>query len=167
MHEDVKICPECGAEYFAHVEKCNDCGVRLLHPEEKAKMEEEAGAEEPVSEGADEQFLCVEEGGLSRVTELAKALESAGIGSEVVRGEGPGKSCSMRGKFSLLVPKPLVDRALKAIEDYWHRLHPEVKQAKDRLGKGVCPCCGSEVAGLPVCPDCGLVLEGPPGDEDA
>jgi hypothetical protein len=60
MYEDVKICPECGAEYFAHVEECNGCGVRLLSTEEKAKMEKEAA--EPASKGADESSPLAPQG---------------------------------------------------------------------------------------------------------
>jgi hypothetical protein len=156
MYEDVKICPECGAEYFAHVEECNGCGVRLLSTEEKAKMEKEAA--EPASKGADESSL-------SRLREVAGALESSAIDYEIVKEEGPTGCSSKEGNFSLLVPKPLANRALKTIEDYWHRLHPEIKQAKEMLDKGLCPCCGSNVEGLSVCPDCGLDFEGPSGEQ--
>jgi hypothetical protein len=162
MYEDVKICPECGAEYFAHVQECNECGVGLVHPEERAKMEEARG-EEPVHEGAEDPLVCVEEGSLSRVTEVAGALESVGIVNEIVKEEGPEGGCSKGERFSLLVPRNLAKGAVKAIEDYWHRLHPEIKEAKEMLGKGLCPCCGSNVEGMPVCPECGLELEGPGG----
>lgn len=166
MYEDVKICPECGAEYFAHVEECKDCGVRLLHPEEKARLDEKAS--EPVCSVAGESdgsTVCIEQGLLAHLKELQGALEAEGIECEIVKSQETTPSCTKGETFSLLVPKDASGEALKAIEEYWHRLHPEVKQAEQMISEGLCPCCGSDVKGMPVCPECGLALEGPSGEE--
>ena len=166
MFEDVKICPECGAEYFAHVEECKECGVRLLHPEEKAELDKKAS--EPVREvgvGGAGSDVCIEQGPHSRIRELADALDEKGIGYEIVKAEdapgGRGGACSTRHVFSLIVPEDLSEQASEAIEEYFHRLHPEVKEAKEMLDKGLCPCCGYNVEGMSVCGECGLALEGP------
>jgi hypothetical protein len=144
-------------------EECKECGVRLVYPEEKAKMEKEAA--ELASQGADESLVCIDQGPLSRLKEVAGALEVSGIDYEIVKGEGPGGCASKAENFSLLVTKPFAKGALEAIEDYWHRLHPEIKHSKEMLVKGLCPCCGSNVEGLSVCPDCGLDFEGPSGEQ--
>jgi hypothetical protein len=36
-----KICPDCEAEYYPHIEKCADCSVVLLSFEEHKKAQEE------------------------------------------------------------------------------------------------------------------------------
>ena len=36
-----KICPNCEAEYYPHIEKCADCGAVLISFEEHKKAQEE------------------------------------------------------------------------------------------------------------------------------
>ncbi|MEE9614568.1 MAG: hypothetical protein V3W31_06390 [Thermodesulfobacteriota bacterium] len=164
MHEQIKICPVCRAEFFSHVEECNACGVRVVHPEEMARMEgQETKAETYAPEG---QFERIEEGSFGRLSEFAGVLRAEGMECEIVKEDESCKSsCSKSGGFALFVPESLVETAGKAIEDYWHGLHPEAKEAKENMEKGLCPCCGYSVGSSPVCPDCGLNLEGSPPEE--
>ena len=54
-----------------------------------------------------------------------------------------------------------------AIDEYWHTLHPELKEAAAREASGDCPACGFTLAGNPAsCPDCGLSLGAPEEDFD-
>ncbi len=165
MDEDVLICPECNAEYFAHVTECNDCAVPLVRPGDVgggAAELDEAGQGRAGPSG----FVVIERGSLSSITELAGVLGAAGIEHDVVQ-EKQARGCASSGRFSLMVPGALTDPALGCIEEYWNALHPEVKEARERLDRGLCPCCGSYIGGMETCRECGLVLEvpGEEGDE--
>ena len=162
MDEDVKICPECGAEYFSHVEECKGCEVRLVWPGEvKERRAEKAAA------AADSPLVCVEEGTADRLAELAGALRAAGIEPQILRAHG-GKSCSSGSGLGLFVPQALAKEAVAAMDEYWLNLHPELKEMEERLGAGLCPACGAKLTMttrgvITECQDCGLNLGGPPG----
>lgn len=158
MDQDVKICPECGAEYFAHVDECRGCGVLLVFPGQETKKTYTSQDDSPL--------VCIEEGTPDRLQELAGALRAVGIEPQVLRA-GAGSSCS-GGGVGLFVPQVVAKEAVKALDEYWLKKHPELKEMEERLNAGQCPACGATIAVstsgfVSECPDCGLNLGGPPG----
>lgn len=153
MEEQVKICPQCGAEYFAHVKECRSCEVPLLTPEEAARQKEV-----PKAEGA---FVCVEEGDYDIITRLASALEASGIDNHILRMK-KDNSCSggCGGDFGIFVKQSLVRTAIDKLQFIWDKMNPEVREAEQKIEAGMCPACGSDMKGAAVCPDCGLNLGG-------
>lgn len=155
MDEDVKVCPECDAEYFSHVDECRGCGVRLVWPGEEAPK---------VAKGAgDSPLVCIEEGDQTRLGELAGVLRGAGIETQIL-GTSQGKSCS--GGIGLFVPQDHAKLAVETIDSYWLNKHPELKEMEQMLNSGTCPACGAKlgtnttVEFSGTCPDCGLNLGG-------
>lgn len=148
MSEDTRICPECGAEYFAHIVSCATCEVQLLSPGEKKMM--------PRAEG---DLVCVDEGTYERATELARELKKQGVECEVLN-MGKGKSCSSNGEFGLFVPQSIARQTVGMIEELMLKLYPELIEVDARLEAGLCPACGAPSNGEAECPDCGLNLGG-------
>jgi hypothetical protein len=150
-----KICPDCAAEYFAHVENCADCGSVLLHPEENHKVQEER---KQCSEKTFENPVVVREGSLKWMDELYNSLIDAGIPCAVNTEAGCKKSCC-GGTYRLVVSAQDAEKANVRIEEYCMEVHPELKISNDLMGEGKCPACGTPVAPYAVeCHDCGLIL---------
>lgn len=177
--DNLKVCPECEAEFFAHIEKCNKCMIGLITAEEfetrKAKelrAEDESGfgleggdggggsSSSPGSDGVeiDGEYTSVDRGAIGRITELAGALTASGIACDVVADEDAASSCGKKEVFFLLVRNEDKDQAIKNIDNYWHTLHPEVREASELMEQGICPACSYNAGDALECPDCGLVL---------
>lgn len=152
MDKNVKLCPHCLAEYFAHVTECRSCEVALVAPEELSRLKAA-----PKAEGA---LVCIEEGDHDRITGLAGMLGSLGIEAEVLK--TPGGGC--KGGYGVFVAESVARVAAGKIEELWHRLNPEIKEAQARMEAGLCPACGSAFSPTDAeCPDCGLYLGGEGG----
>ncbi|MBI5888920.1 MAG: hypothetical protein HZB82_09485 [Deltaproteobacteria bacterium] len=151
MSDDVKICPECGAEFFAHATNCNKCEVALILP----------GQEPPkkiIPQGEGE-FVAIMTGPCDRLRELSTELDFIGIENKVLN--TGGASCAANEGYGLFVPASLANISLQAIEDFKIRIYPELRQAEERFLNGQCPACGADISSNPVeCPDCGLNLSG-------
>jgi hypothetical protein len=155
MDEQVKICPECKAEYYAHITKCRSCDVALVSPEtaHADKM--------PAPQG---ELVCIEQGAYERILEFATLLESSGIGAKALNIR-PGNSCSSEGGFGLFVQQSLAPASVKIIEDFCERVYPGMREAQERLAAGLCPACGADIKNaVSECPDCGLSLSNECGD---
>ncbi|HXX81614.1 MAG TPA: hypothetical protein VEI46_08690 [Thermodesulfovibrionales bacterium] len=147
-----KICPECKTEYVPHIEKCADCGALLLLPEELQKVQEE---KKRLMGKAVEDEVVVREGDLDWMKELYAVLIDSGIPCTVRSDKGCKKSC--RGACCLVVSRGDVERAQERIEEYFMKIHPEIRTARELVSEGKCPACGSPVsANDRECPDCGL-----------
>jgi zinc-ribbon domain len=150
-----KICPDCGAEYLPHVDKCADCGAALLLPEEYEKAQEE---KKRLMEKAIENEVMVREGDLDWMDELYAVLIDAGIPCTVRSNAGCTKGCC-GDKCRLVVAPEDFERAQERIEKYFVEMHPEIRASNELVSEGKCPACGSPVApGDRECPDCGLML---------
>ncbi len=150
-----KICPECGAEYVPQIEKCADCGVVLLSPDELSRAKEE---KEKLRKRTVENRVVVREGDLGWISELYEVLIDSGIPCTVQSDAGCAKSCC-GSTCRLMVSREDLERAQARIEEYFMEMHPEVREAQGLIGEGKCPACGSAVSpGARECPDCGLAL---------
>ena len=149
MDEQVKVCPECGAEFFAHIMECNRCEAELVSPEtvgRPSKMQ---------SPSADPSLVCIDEGSYDRSNEVAWGLRSAGFDAKVLR--TPANSC--KGGFGVFVDRECAREAAQKIEELWKQSHPEIEEAEERMRKGLCPACSALLLGSSEeCPDCGLFV---------
>jgi len=158
MDEDVKICPGCEAEYYAHISRCATCEVELVWPDEA-----EAARLEIARAEADDQLVCIDQGDLERVGALKRGLKEMGITGRVLRFE---QGCSSSDGYGLFVAASLAERAAGELEEIWYRMHPELKEADERQQAGLCPACGADIShSRGLCPDCGLNIGGTGGGD--
>ncbi len=162
MEEDVKVCPECDGEYYAHITECRGCGVPLVFPGEAAAKKITANDDSPL--------VCIEEGSQERLNELSGALLAVGIEPKILRADAGG-SCG-GGGVGLYVPQSVARDATSALDDYWLNKHPELKEMEERMSQGICPACGAKLAisttagVVKNCHDCGLNFTPGHGDDD-
>lgn len=155
MMSQVKICPDCETEYFAHVDHCADCGSALLSPDEKRKALEER---ERCREKDLEDQVVIREGDKKWINELYHALIDCGISCVITADAGCGKGCSADTRH-LLVSRKDAEKAHERIEEYYTEVHPEIRASRDLMSQGKCPACGSPVGSEAIeCGDCGLTL---------
>jgi peptidyl-tRNA hydrolase len=150
-----KICPACGAEYYPHIVKCADCNVALLtHEEHKNAQEERKRTEAKAVENA----VAVREGDLNWMSELKSVLLDSGIPCMLHSDAGCRKGCC-GDTWRLKVSPEDLERAQGSIDEYLMELDPEFRTAKELIGEGKCPACGTSVGtDARDCPDCGLPL---------
>ncbi|MBI5887034.1 MAG: hypothetical protein HZB85_10725 [Deltaproteobacteria bacterium] len=158
--DDVKVCPRCDAEYYAHVNKCATCGVELVAPgnlkQAKQALPDAAG-----------ELVCVVDGPRDRVLELSATLKKAGFAAQHLKVPDADGGCSTDKGYGVFVPKTQAQAAVKKVEGMWHELHPEMVEAQDRMNAGLCPACGTALRpDNPECPDCGLFLGDPSCQND-
>lgn len=152
--EQVKLCPECGEEYYAHISECNDCEVLLKWPEEIAKKNIEETQVESLSESGE----VIKEDRMALIKELNKMLLKSGVPSKMVTCDGcdTGK-CGTT--YQLLVNKNDTEQANKLIDEYFLEIHPEIKESVEWGNEGRCPACGYHLGiDTEKCPDCGLLI---------
>ena len=150
-----KICPHCEAEYLPHIEKCADCGVDLLLPEEYKKAQEER---KRIEEMTLSNMVVVREGDMDWLRELREVLIDAGIPCAVHFDAGCKKGCC-GAECRLVVSSDDLERARERIEEYYMEVSPELRASNELLKEGKCPACGSSVGtDERECQDCGLPL---------
>lgn len=151
-----KICPNCGAEYFAHVTECADCGGELKTPGEIKQAEAE---KERFLKSADGEAVAIREGGKDWLKELRNVLLDSGISSYISLSPGcaPG-SCN--STCLLLVTRESAGLADSIIRGHYKKTHPEMNAHEEFADLERCPACGHHAgADAAECPDCGLVLQ--------
>jgi hypothetical protein len=153
--QQIKICPDCSSEYYAHIERCADCGAFLLTPEDAEKIQEER---QRTAEMALKDRVVVREGDLKWMRELYSVLIDSGIPCMISGDDGCNKGCC-GDKLRLLVSSQDVEMANQRVEEYYAEIHPEIQASKDMISQGKCPACSCTVGSDAVeCPDCGLTL---------
>ncbi len=149
MDDNVKLCPECEAEFFAHITECNRCEVPLVSPEELRKG--------PVRK-AEGELTMIMQGAMERMKEIAYGLKAREIKSKILNAGGTEKSCS-GGDYGLFVHRSIAREAVEAAVKIHNKLNPEIAELEESYRKGECPACGADVRNAPgVCNDCGLNL---------
>jgi predicted amidophosphoribosyltransferase len=151
MDDNVKLCPECEAEFFAHIAECNRCEVPLVSPEELRKG--------PLKK-AEGELVVIMQGSLERMKEIAYGLKGKDIQSKILNAGEGGASCG-GGNYGLFVDQSIGREAVEAAGEIYSKLYPEIEELEESYRKGECPACGANVKNAPgVCSDCGLNLGG-------
>jgi len=152
MDEDVKICPGCGSEFFAHIERCGRCDLPLIFPGEERPM----AAETDEGEGS---LVLLESGALGDMKWLSGRLQKAGFGPQVLNlSDGGGGCCSSEG-YGLFVEEPFAIEAMKKVEEISLKASPELADMNKQVSAGKCPACGANISfSLHQCPDCGIPI---------
>ncbi|MEP9412378.1 MAG: hypothetical protein HRF42_13460 [Candidatus Brocadia sp.] len=101
--EKIKLCPECGLEYYTHVSECADCGIPLKISEEIGKK----GNNKPdVTAHLHDEWVAIMEEGKEGIRELSDLLSgNGGISSKIalapgaVRESADARSCKFYGEI--------------------------------------------------------------------
>lgn len=148
QNEDTKMCPDCGAEYFAYVKECSRCMVELV-----ASSEITGGA--PRKKHPSEGLVCIEDGSYERANELAWQLREKGFDATVLR--APYASCG--GGFGVFVEQDIARDAARYRDELIKQATAGLDEAEAKLKAGLCPACGAALMGSSEeCPDCGLFV---------
>ena len=178
MSDNIKICPECSAEYFAHAETCSSCEVALVLPGQAPAAahahdhdHEDSGIEWP--EGPIEVLM---EAPLEILKDMGNALNENRMPYEIyekphiegVEDDKNAKSCQAgQSEYAIAVPKANMAESIKITEEHWYKLHPEQIESDKRAKQGQCPACAADLRGnTKECPDCGLNLAAPTSNHD-
>lgn len=155
--EQTKVCPDCGAEYFAYVKECNRCSVELVAPEALTGGAAAPRKKQHPSEG----LVCIDEGSYEQANDLAWQLREKGLDVTVLR--SPAGSCG--GGFGVFVEQSIAKEAARQRDELLKKLNTGLDEAEAKLRKGICPACNALLMGSSEeCPDCGLFV-GASGDD--
>jgi hypothetical protein len=158
--ELVKVCPECEGEYRLEIERCADCGVPLVHPEEVAARK---ARELPASPG----LMLVQTAPIEWTRALAADLTRKGIRYFIER-----RRARSEGLLAVYVRRQDLRAAKDLAEERARREAPfeadawaedEAPPARPRRAEEpsykVCPDCGGEYRrDIERCADCGTLL---------
>ena len=149
MSENIKVCPQCDAEYFAHAQKCSSCEVELVLPGEAPAAHahshdhdhdhdhEEGGL--PWPEGPSEVLM---EASLEILEEMGSVLNDNKLPYEIfekphvegTEGEEKAKSCQAgQSEYAIVVPKVHMNESIKITEEHWYKLHPEQLESDQEI----------------------------------
>jgi hypothetical protein len=149
------VCPVCGGEYLAGVERCAGCGVPLV----EASALPEEGPPPGLPPSADLVRLRVENP--VWIDALARRLAAEGIPSRVELVGAESQARRLGSPCALFVRPEDAERA-RAVDAELLRSQlpdlPEGASTEWREAEG-CPACGAAVgADASECPDCGLAF---------
>jgi hypothetical protein len=148
----IKVCPECGGEFRPDVERCADCEVPLVHPEEIATRN---ARELPVAAGL--AAVCTDS--IAEVRALAAELDRRSLRYRIDR-----RRARSDGLLTLYVKWQDRKAAEVVMEDLGlgeeADERPQEKSAvREMPSYKVCPDCGGEYRlDIERCADCGIVL---------
>lgn len=146
--EQTKVCPDCGAEFFAYVKECSRCMVELVPASEIT-----GGA--PRKKHPSEGLVCIAEGSYESANDLAWQLREKGFEVTVLR--SPAGSCG--GGFGIFVDQAIAKDAVRYRDELSRKMSAGLDEAEEKLRQGLCPACGAKLMGSSEeCPDCGLFV---------
>ncbi len=150
MDENVKVCPGCGSEFFAHIERCGRCDLPLAFPGEESQVEARADDDEG-------SLVLLDGGDLADMKWLCGRLQKAGFSPQVLNLSGGG-CCSSEG-YGLFVEEPFAITAMNKLEEIRLKASPELEEMNEQISAGKCPACGANISfSLQTCPGCGLSI---------
>ena len=97
--EKIKLCPECGSEYYAHISACADCGVPLEMPEEIGKKNDN---KPDVVAHIHDQWVAIQEKKKKKVQERQKIVLRNTIHKSILKSKLP-RNGKHRGNAPLVV----------------------------------------------------------------
>jgi hypothetical protein len=154
------MCPQCGSEFVATAERCSDCNVALVHPDEMVDEETPADELPPISEMAPVRIASVEWiRGFSEVLQDADIPHRVGPPPETDDATGAQRRSHDLGMALYVLPD---DHAQAVVLDneYLRSQIPDAPDAEDdarRADSDGCPACGDPVGPDDAeCPGCGL-----------
>jgi len=153
MPDNVKICPECGAEYDPRGDVCADCGIVLVFKTHAIDPRDEL----PESD----DLVCIRTDLMNSIDAMRKLLGRKGVATRVELHEKSPVGVH-RNTYGLLVRPDDVERAKEIYRADWLGGAPEqartFEYAEQELS-GVCPACDTRIPeGRVECPECGLVV---------
>jgi predicted RNA-binding Zn-ribbon protein involved in translation (DUF1610 family) len=150
-----KVCPVCDGEYRYDIERCADCGVPLVHPQEIALRDARELPSSPVL-----VLLC--SAPIDWVQALARDLERQGVRYRIDR-----RRAREEGLLTLYVrrqdwqaAKEVGEERARIEEPFRHEDVAEPRELRrEAPSYKVCPQCGGEYRlDIKRCADCGTVL---------
>jgi len=160
MEKDIKVCPNCGAEYYSHIEKCADCSVHLVY-----KNDSEISS---VSIEDATQLVLIRTDEALFIKDFQRKLAEIGIQS-VINVEYIPQHRSSHGNFgigsyySIYVSKEYEEKAKALEHSQWTEelMQDNLKQDFNVNSENnqYCPACNAFVGiDAKECPSCGLFL---------
>jgi len=166
-----RVCEDCGEEFRPEIERCSDCGGRLVAPSALApsgSSEEEAAADEAAVQALATVFVSSQ---ITQLVPLADCLREKGIAFRLVEEMGDRERGTAR--YSLRVGEADRERALREVaplidsETEAGLLAAVESRFEDSGRYGRCPACDAEIPeGAHECPDCGLAVAGEPDAQE-
>jgi hypothetical protein len=157
-----KMCPRCEEEYTLVMERCVDCDVALVSPDQMPPVEDADPAEFPPAS----ELFYLRVAPLPWIQALSNGLEEAGVGHRVEPGSltdpPDGQRPETFGDVDLFALYVLPEDAPAASEldsQIAARVLPGEAEELQEGEEDACPACGAKLsAEATACPDCGLGL---------
>jgi len=168
---DVRICPQCNAEYRPHIDECPACEVPTQAFRADSAFEAGPGLARP--ERASDlprgtEVTPIREADLDWCQGLADFLGEHGVPSRIVSPHGD--DCTTGGcnpRYLIAVRPQDLSRAAELDRAYLRQQVPEGDAYVDAMPDTHCPACGMELGPNQLeCPECGLVVGPLPGEEE-
>ena len=136
---EIKICPQCEAEYFTHAEKCSSCEVPLVFPGDAPAPAQHTHSHD--GNGHDHEDTGIEwpegpidvlmEAPLEILKDMGSVLNDNRMPYEIyekppVEGAENTQSCqSGQSEYAIVVPVANMEESVRITEEHWYKLHPE------------------------------------------
>ncbi len=148
--ENEKICPSCGAQYYAHITHCSDCNVALV---------DQLPDIEPERDFDPEKAIVIATGTVANLKKLIVMIEEAGVPHRVRPIDGESTLELTPGTlFGIYIDPDDADAIADLVRKQTMAEYPEIEKAREQLEAGICPACGFEAGEAKTCPECGLPL---------
>jgi predicted RNA-binding Zn-ribbon protein involved in translation (DUF1610 family) len=161
VHPGEKVCPQCGDVYRPGVERCADCGVALVHPEE---LTGDAGPELPPAT----ELVAIRIAGIAWLRAFSDALSEAGVPHRIDSPPESVENASLQRRahdqgLAVYVRPQDRERALAAdaafVRSQLPDLEGELQGEAPASESEDCPACGAHLDERATeCPDCGLFV---------
>ncbi|MFZ1282186.1 MAG: hypothetical protein WAR59_15215 [Ignavibacteriaceae bacterium] len=159
MLEEIKVCPNCGTEYYSHIQQCVDCSVDLVY---KNNNEISSSIDESV------ELVLIRTDEALFIKEFQRKLDEIGIQS-IINVEYTPQHKSSHGHFgtgsyyAIYVSKEYEEKARALEHSLWTKEleQDNLKQViiLNKENNQYCPACNAFVGiDAKECPSCGLFL---------